>query len=220
MTPYVTRLVACTRGELAWWSSTPKPQPSSPAEQQKLATRGLEAFAPFSRRIAGYWWGALSERLDGENPTAWSAAFVSWCMIMAADGGRFPKASGHWSYLQRAARHFPDAMHEPFVALPPLHDAPRPGDIVVAARYQGGRRYVETFEEPRDGGDFPSHGDIVVAVADGRMEVIGGNREGGKVSSSTHVLDGKGRLIQPNLAGVEPSKRKEHPWIALIRCNL
>lgn len=131
--------------------------------------------AGYSERIADYWQliGGPYKNLTGKDRgTPWSAAFISFCMHEADAGGRFAYSAGHAGYIndsiRAAAKNKTDALYWG----QDLKDhAPQVGDLVG---YWRGDKKI-TVENARRIGWYISHTDIVVAVGDRYIEVIGGN---------------------------------------------
>lgn len=219
MASFLDRLIGQAVAERDWWSDTQASEPA-PADPE-LRKRGLEVIRPYRARVARYWKEALDiDGRDGLVDIPWSAAFISWCMVSARDGGAFPKAQGHSGYIRASARNYPNSLQAPFVGYPPLEKPVKPGDVIGAARYQEGRSYVETYQQATAMKDYPSHCDIVVAVRPGAAVVVGGNVTGGRVGEKHVALDANGYLIMPPSGTLPPDQRKIHPWIVLIRSNL
>lgn len=221
MTPYVEHLLELLEAELHWWDTAPRPDPLPTT--QAFKKRGLEILPPFSARVGLYWLDGVGKAgRDGTDPTPWSAAFISWAMRKADPNTskRFPAAAGHSKYVRKSASNHPNKPTAPFVALPPSLEPVRIGDIVVASRFDAERPYIETYEEAVAVADYTSHGDIVIGIEAGSARVVGGNVTGGKVGTKSIRLDASGRLMQTAHLETPPEKRKTHPWIALVRCNL
>ncbi len=142
----------------------------------------------FYQRVGKYWQEALGEHLDGRDDVPWSAAFVSWIMKIAGVGNRFHYAAAHSSYISKAIN---DRIHHNaasyFLGYRLNEYKVQPGDLVCRAR-QSGIDY-----DHQHGGAYFSHGDIVVAVRDNEIDVIGGNVSN-SVTKRTLKLDAQGFL--------------------------
>lgn len=138
---------------------------------------GVEANQPFVEFVHEYWVEVGHPELNGLSAQPWSAAFVSFCFAKAGALKGFPYHIGHWGYcsgIVNSPAKFPGlGFADP--AKTPL----APGDIVVAAR-KGAPSPPTSFADAlvrwrSAKKNFPSHGDIVVAVRPGEVDVIGGN---------------------------------------------
>src|SRR3990170_1179591 len=58
----------------------------------------MEVISPFWTYVGEYW-QAIGSNLDGRDPPAWSAAFISYCFSQAAAGQRFPYHENHSIYV-------------------------------------------------------------------------------------------------------------------------
>lgn len=126
---------------------------------------------------------------------AWSAAFISFVMRTAGvDRREFPPSAAHAFYLDALLA---DAGRFPATAPFLPHDwtdyAPEVGDLICADRSARPlRRWQERLEEA---GQFrPMHCDIVVTVAPGVVEAVGGN-VADAVTLSRFPTDPAGRLL-------------------------
>jgi len=122
---------------------------------------------------------ALAGRVEGQalwQEPFWSAAFVSYVMRAAGvDRTEFPPAASHATYVDALisqAAHFPATA--PFLPHRPEERAPQPGDLICADR--GGYPITDWRQRAADAGRFrPMHCDIVVGIAPGVVEAVGGN---------------------------------------------
>jgi hypothetical protein len=133
----------------------------------------------------------------------WSAAFISWVFRSAGvDGREFPASATHALYLDgliATARRFP--AQAPFLPHAPAERAPAPGDLVCIDRSTAPlRHWTERLAET--GAIRPLHCDIVVGVAPGVVEAIGGNVRDA-VTLTRFPTDAAGRLL-PAPAGRAP----------------
>jgi hypothetical protein len=107
----------------------------------------------------------------------WSAAFISWVMCEAGlDRPEvFARDISHRVYIDQAIRaRDGQADQAAYVAHDPGEAEITPGDLLCNAR--GDARYASLADRRRELGVYaPTHCDIVVAVHDDRLAVIGGN---------------------------------------------
>ena len=143
---------------------------------------------------------------------AWSAAFISYVMRSAGiDAREFTPSAAHAFYLDALiadAQRFPATA--PFIPHEVTQRAPRVGDLVCADR----SRVPLTSWRDRlaETGRFrPMHCDIVVRVAPGVVEAVGGNVRDA-VTLSRFPTDAGGFLL-PRPAG-EPT------WFAILENRL
>lgn len=143
---------------------------------------------------------------------AWSAAFVSFVMRSAGvDAREFPPSAAHAFYLDALiadATRFPATA--PFIPHDVGAHAPRAGDLVCADR--SAAPLASWRERAADQGRFrPMHCDIVVRVASGRVEAVGGNVRDA-VTLSRFATDPAGRLL--------PRPPGEPQWFAVFENRL
>lgn len=143
---------------------------------------------------------------------AWSAAFISFVLRGAGvDAREFPPSAAHGTYLDALiadARHFPATA--PFLPHEVSARAPQVGDLVCADR--SSRPIASWRDRAADGGRFrPMHCDIVLRVASGRVEAVGGNVRDA-VTLSRFRTDAAGRLL--------PRPRGEPQWFAVFENRL
>ena len=140
------------------------------------------------QRVGEYWWLGLDPSQaeaawtgkhdaagrvfppEQDETYAWSAVFVSYVMRMAGAGSGFPYAAGHDVYIRAAFKGDPKLV---VAAERPEAYAPRPGDLICAAR---GRDSHLRFGELGHTPVFISHCDIVVDTGGPQgLSAIGGN---------------------------------------------
>ncbi len=141
--------------------------------------------------IAGYWsatpdgdqiisrqnhqWNAAEGEVNWVEP--WSAAFVSWVMCEGGlgDPAQFRRDIAHRVYIDQAIKaRDGEAEGAAYVAWDPGEAEIAPGDLICNAR--GGVTYRTLADRRADmGRAVGTHCDIVVRVADDRINVIGGN---------------------------------------------
>ncbi|MXP65899.1 DUF2272 domain-containing protein [Roseomonas sp. M0104] len=126
---------------------------------------------------------------------AWSAAFISFVMRTAGvDRREFPPSAAHAFYLDALladAQRFPATA--PFIPHDPADRAPEVGDLICADRSAQPLRHWQA--RLAEAGQFrPMHCDIVVTVAPGVVEAVGGN-VADAVTLSRFPADMAGRLL-------------------------
>lgn len=154
-----------------------------------------EGTAPIerNRRLYAAALGGAPVALWGE--PAWSAAFVSYVLRGAGvDQREFPSSAAHAFYIDGMladAANFPATA--PFLPHDTASYAPQPGDLVCADR---SRRALPSWQARlQETGQFrPMHCDIVVSLAPGAVEAIGGNIADA-VTLSRFPADAAGRLL-------------------------
>ncbi len=170
------------------------------------------------QRVGEYWWEGMNSgepdaawtgkhdargrifpvAVNGQY--AWSAAFISYVMRIAGAGPAFPYAPDHATYINYAARAAQGQINNPLlIAEDPKLYAPRLGDLVCFGR---GRARGEKFADLPTARPFPAHCSIIVAGADQKFSVIGGNVDDAVVLE--HVPASDAGLIGP-------------PWFVVLR---
>lgn len=208
------RMLRIARAEWAEWGRIVIDPPARPAPVHDTAPRPESAVANFPRVLA-YWRavpqdeGAVARNralyrasLAGEDRSAplwseppWSAAFISYVMRGAGvDRREFPPDAAHSAYLDALiadALAFPATA--PFIPREPDAYAPRVGDLVCADR--SARPIRHWRDRAADRGRFrPMHCDIVVGLAPGAVEAIGGNVRDA-VTLTRFPTDARGLLL-------------------------
>jgi hypothetical protein len=147
--------------------------------------------------------GQGTEFPPGDDPHAWSAAFISYVMRVAGAGSRFPYAPVHSRYIDAAVG------GDYAIRANPLQDyAPRPGDLVCMGR---GRAAVMRFSD-LPAPTFPSHCDMVIVTTPGQDTVIGGNVDGSVTMKHVPVTN-DGRLALPDGTVLDT----RWPWFVAIK---
>lgn len=127
------------------------------------------------QRIGDYWKfiGGPYKNLTGKDRgTAWSAAFVSWCLSQAGAEDRFPYSAGHATYINTSIRNANSGNTDAYIVGHQLKGYKlKVGDLI--GYWRGDKRI--TFENARRIGWYDSHTDIVVEVDDRVAYSIGGN---------------------------------------------
>ncbi len=167
-----------------------------------------EGTGPIARNRALYRQGSAALWRE----PAWSAAFISFVLRGAGvDAREFPPSAAHAFYLDALiadAQRFPASA--PFIPHDVAARAPRVGDLVCADR--SGAPLASWRDRAGDGGRFrPMHCDIVVRVAPGVVEAVGGNVRDA-VTLSRFAADGSGRLL--------PRPPGEPTWFAVFENRL
>lgn len=126
---------------------------------------------------------------------AWSAAFIS---AIARRAGvpveDLPSSPTHARYIDRIlARAMADPEGAPFLPFAPEERAPGPGDLLCSDRAWYPLRHWSARLAER-GRSRPMHCDVVVGVAPGVVEVIGGNVED-MVVMRRIPADAEGRVL-------------------------
>lgn len=158
----------------------------------------MEELSPFFMFVADYW-RSINIDLDGRDPPAWSAAFISFCFKHAVGDDQFPFNQNHSIYVAKiASGRFPGLSLQD-----PATTVLKPGDLVWASRTGNEcRRPPSTFAAAKaevrriDNGtadSFCSHADIVVDVKPSQVDVIGGNVKNA-VTLTRYRLDQRGRI--------------------------
>ncbi|MFO1060306.1 MAG: DUF2272 domain-containing protein [Dongiaceae bacterium] len=178
------------------------------------------------QRIGEYWWlgqdaGSPESGWTGKHDAdgavfppeqdgdyAWSAAFVSYVMRMAGAGPRFPYSSAHATYINRARAATLGQGGTVLWAERPALYAPRPGDLICFARAGRERMRFDDLPARR----FPSHCEIVVGTAPGRLDAVGGN-VADAVTLSHVPATPDGRIAGDDGTPLD----KDHPWFVVIR---
>ena len=147
--------------------------------------------------------GLGTEFPPGDDPHAWSAAFISYVMRVAGAGSRFPYTPVHASYINAAVE------GGYAITAYPLQDyAPRLGDLVCMGR--GGATAMRFSNLPAP--IFPAHCDMVVAISPGQDIVIGGNVDG-SVTMKHVPITNDGKLALPDGTVLD----LRWPWFVAIK---
>lgn len=173
--------------------STPFQRRLASIAQQQYERFGLlrETQSPLREQIRRYWTDS-GWAFPGVE-TAWSAAFVSWCVRQAgATAAQFKFSPRHAEFVRQAIANA-DAATGVFQGREPGTYAPKLGDILQNNRVQPWRN----FAYARTHGNYASHSAIVIEVGSdtrGRyLRTVGGN-ESDAVGLKEVRLDVKGRV--------------------------
>ncbi|MCP5251464.1 MAG: DUF2272 domain-containing protein [Burkholderiales bacterium] len=160
------------------------------------------------QRIGDYWTfigGAYKNLTGKDRGTAWSAAFISWCMNEAGAGNNFPYSAGHAKYINQAIRNSNNSAADAPIVGHRLKDYQlKVGDLIG---YWRGDTKI-TFDNARQVGWYGSHTDIVVEIGDGVAFVIGGN--------VLHSVTKRAVKIGPNGTLTDKSQN----WFVAIQNNM
>lgn len=155
------------------------------------------------QRIALYWQSVGRSYTGADTEQPWSAAFISYLMLMAgvADSD-FQRSEAHFNYLSYLKQR-QDAPDPLFVLRPVSTQSVAPGDLICTARDDN---TVDTIEAIRPG--LPGHCDVVYELHPllGWAGVIGGNVYN-SVSESMIPLTWDGRVI--------PTARRH--WFVVVK---
>lgn len=183
--------------ETRWLPEGIVPDGMNPERTAPRAARHMLRFGSWEdeRRlyatIAGYWsatpdgddiirrqnrqWNTAEGEVNWVEP--WSAAFISWVMCEAGlgDPDQFHRDIAHRIYIDQAIRaRDGEGQGAAYVAHDPGEAEIAPGDLICNGR--GGVTYRSLADRRADRGRaVGTHCDIVVRVADDRINVIGGN---------------------------------------------
>jgi hypothetical protein len=192
---FVDDLIVVARREWTRWGG---PLETIDGTLMGFTNHRMEAKYPFWTYVGEYW-HSIGSHLDGRDPPAWSAAFISYCFSEASAGKRFPYHENHSLYVAKI-----DSGNYPGLSLDdPAATALTDGDLLWASRSGDGCRkpplsFAAAREELRKirqkkAESFCSHADIVVAVRLGEADVIGGNVKQA-VTRTTYKLDSNGMI--------------------------
>ncbi len=166
----------------------------------RTTRRGLrEDHRRVYKRVGYFWKNGTGLNFDGRDRSQpWSAAFISSVHRDAGVGSQFKRSPAHARYIRDAiikkkagnkkAAYWGHRLSE---------RAPQVGDMVCYSRQSG----VSYDRQPRS---YKSHADMVVAVRDGEIDVIGGNVRQ-SVTKKTLRTNKKGLL-----------KDTGHRWFAVL----
>ena len=142
----------------------------------------------FSESVNRYWRESLGLNYNGNDDIPWSAAFISWIFKTAGAGPAFTYSPRHSTFLFKAILASQEAdTKDLFVGHRPKNYKAKPGDLVGRARQSG-----IDFDHQKNG-EYISHADIVVSVANDSLDVIGGNVQN-SVTRRTLALNPDGTI--------------------------
>lgn len=151
------------------------------------------------KRVGHYWKNGTGLNYDGrDRGQPWSAAFISSMHKDADVGPQFKRSPAHAKYVRDAI--FKKKAGDTSAAYwghRVSERAPQVGDMVAYSRQRG----ITYDNQPQF---YKSHCDIVTAVRDGEIEVIGGNVRH-SVTKKFLKTDSKGLLAD-----------RRHRWFAIL----
>jgi len=125
--------------------------------------------------LEAFWAEGVHDPHPGDSHTFWSAAFISWCMRTGGAGDAFLYSGRHSVYISRAIQDRQNGnAASSFLGFRLTEYPPQIGDLVCWAR-EPGISYNNQHLDAHGQGAYEGHCDLVVAVNDGNVEVIGGN---------------------------------------------
>jgi hypothetical protein len=163
-----------------------------------FSAKRMEAIEPFWKYVGEYW-HSIGSDLDGKDPSAWSAAFISYCFNQAGVDSHFPYNDNHSIYVSKidtgkfAGLSLQDPSTTP-IAVSDLLWASRSGDDCrpPPLTFADAKKELKKIRS-KTAKSFCSHSDIVVAARSGEVDVIGGNVKQA-VTRTTYRLDTSGRI--------------------------
>jgi len=216
--------VAVAFSEFNAMGGAKEPGASSTQSASKTA-KARELITKYWKEGVGYSNSSAASAVN--NRTAWSAAFVSYCVKSAlrssGDAARFDFSPSHSVYIGQALRNDFAAVDKPAFFGEPANGIgkvkPAVGDIVGWSRTANIANYENALAAARatpNPHTYYSHCDIVVSTANGKVTMIGGN-VGNSVSKTIVTLDQDGcmpvRPFRHNSAGAIISG----PYIVVIQ---
>ena len=194
MSKFTDDLIAVARREWTRWGG---PSEALDSTRSGYAGKDMEDMDPYWQYVGDYW-KALGSSLDGKDPVAWSAAFISYCFKEGGAGAAFPYHENHSVYVAKIDGGFNAGL----VLEDPATAILAPGDLLWASRSGADCRTppnsfaaakVELASIRQHGPSFCSHCDIVVEIRPGSADVIGGNVHDA-VTRTTYHLDHQGHI--------------------------
>lgn len=150
---------------------------------------GKEHRHPY-RNYVGEYWDSIGEDYTGaDRHVPWSAAFVSYCVLVSGGYPGFAFSAAHSVYVHKAIN---DRLHNRpagFWGFRITEHKPQVGDIVCKRRTSANITYDTAANEDR----YPSHCDIVVSVRADHVSTLGGNVRH-TVKRSNYPIDSNGYL--------------------------
>lgn len=196
-------LVAVARREWARWGG---PTERIDGSLTGFAAAEMETHDPYWSYVGEYW-TAVGSNLDGRDSPDWSGAFIAHCFRAANAGTRFPAQDN----LAVSVSHVESGGFPGLSLVNPSATTLAVGDLLWASRggarcsmppmtFQAAKAEVEKIRAGT-ASSFCSHSDIVVAVRDGEVDVIGGNvhhavtRTTYRLDMDGHVRDGRRSFV-------------------------
>jgi hypothetical protein len=175
---------------------------------------GEEQSSPYSGFVGEYW-QSIGINLDGSSVVsgirpAWSAAFISYCVRQAGGGANFKYSEAHCHYVNASMNASDGGAVHIYHARRAENYQPKVGDIICAGR-EYAKQYTYDIAKMQYIADsfYPSHADIVTAVLDNSVSVVGGNVND-SVRRKAFKLKTDGTLERRASAGAS------YPWIAVL----
>jgi hypothetical protein len=183
MTPLVERIIDITNQE---WSFFHNQETNTKGKYIKRGKK--EQQNGYYQRIGDYWKSINNPNLDGRDDDPWSAAFISFIMKNAGMGNKFLYSEAHRDYINKAiSSKLTNQASASFWGYRITEYKPKIGDLVCHTRQDD----LDYDSRPHG---YSSHCDIVVAIEDNALMVIGGNVK--KSVTKKHLkLNNNGFLI-------------------------
>ncbi len=169
------------------------------------------------RRVGDYWRSLEpTDTRDGRSigvDSAWSAAFISFCMKQAGADRQFPYHEAHRHYINQAIENAKQGRHNaPIVGKRLSEYVPKVGDLLGCWRCRESEPNCPevTFDNALNSDDYASHTDIFVEVnvAKRYAYIIGGNVENSVRRAYVHLNDN----------GLVIDTRRN--WFVIIQSNI
>lgn len=175
-------IVAGARAELQYWRA------------EKLT----ETQPKGKKRIQEYWKEGAGRHLSLKQSSrkSWSAAFIDYVIKKAGAGAKFTYAWKHVTYIKASIENLEQNNSNPFRAYP-VDDAravPEKGDLVC--NWRKTKRTYDDIRKMKTAYGY-MHCDIVVDKIGGNLQLIGGNKSGGKVDQVEIAVNNQGLVINP-----------------------
>lgn len=191
MADFRTELVKAVSAELTRFAGRKETNPAVRDILIEYWTKGA------GRSIAG-------AKTEINNRTAWSAAFISFCVKKAlaasGSGAKFVFSASHSEYAGAAILNFVNSKAAPaFYGLPPTGSGavkPEVGDIIGVTRVAHVDDYADALDAARNNDRYFSHFDVVTSKSGGTIKRVGGNVSD-SVTEKSLALTSAG--ILPNL---------------------
>ena len=180
ITPYAQQLIDVATGEWTYFGRqlTGKYNRAGHKEDE----RG------YRERVIRYWREGTGRTVTDTVNIGWSGAFIAYVMKLAGTGRDWVYSGSHGGYIRMAIENRKNGnRNAPFVGFRLDEYAAKPGDLVCA-------RLQRNVTYDRYPADFAAHCDIVVAIKQRELHVIGGNLTD-SVSMRFVDIDDRGHVI-------------------------
>ena len=197
-----SRIVTVVAQELQKWGQGTRSE-TEPAMRPALRTYWKTVVKPSS----------VESQIDERK--AWSAAFVSYVMRAAGAGNAFTGSYAHYRYIVQAKRARANRDGSKYQAFRLTEAKPEVGDIVCRDRGEekcGGTNY----DNVSDGDGHLTHCDIVTAVSNGSITIVGGN-VGGKSCAPKKGCTVKARKVKLDSRGFVIAKQGSCAYFAILK---